>query len=138
MRGMKIDLLEKKIAEYKSGKNSAFGDIYDMTMVVKAAFIILFVFRRSDENIAVPFVGEIPDIGNGNVHAFVFRALDERRKAIVVSADIDELPMVVATYSFQVVDVLCLKRLVVLAGVTSRRKFISEIFFEFCDFRHFV
>lgn len=106
-------------------------------MVVKAAFIILFVFRRSDEDIAVPFVGEIPDIGNGKIHASVFRALDERRKAIVVSADIDELPMIFAAYRFEVVDVFCLKRLVVFAGVTSRRKFISEIFFEFCDFSHF-
>lgn len=106
-------------------------------MVVKAAFIILFVFRRSDENTAVPFVGEIPDIGNGKVHTFVFRALNKGGEAVVVSPDIDELPMVFATYSFQVVDVLCLKGLVVLAGVTSRRKFISEILFEFCDFSHF-
>ena len=41
---MKIDLLEKKIAEYKSGKNSAFGDIYDMTS--KAVYFrILYVVR---------------------------------------------------------------------------------------------
>ena len=73
-------------------------------MVVKAAFIILFAFCRSDENIAVPFVGEIPDIGNGNVHAFVFRALDERRKAIVVSSDMEELPMVFTAHRLQIVD----------------------------------
>ena len=97
-------------------------------MVIETASVVLFVFRRSYENTAIPFVGEIPDIGNGKVHAFVFRALNKGGEAVVVSSDIDELPMVFATYSFQVVDVLCLKGLVVLAGVTSRRKFISEIF----------
>ena len=56
----------------------------------------------------------------------------------MVSSDIDELPMVFPAYRFQVVDVLRLKGLVVLAGVTSGREFISEILFEFCDFSHFV
>ena len=107
-------------------------------MVIETAAVVLFVFRRSDEDIAVPFVGEIPDIGNGKIHASVFRAFNERRKAVVVSPDIDELPMIFAAYRFEVVDVLGLKGLIVLACVTSRRKFISEILFEFCDFSHFV
>ena len=55
----------------------------------------------------------------------------------MVSSDIDELPMIFAAYSFQIVDVLCLKGLVVLAGVTPGRKFITEILLEFCDFSHF-
>ena len=55
----------------------------------------------------------------------------------MVSSDIDELPMIFAAYSFQIVDVLCLKGLVVLVGVTPGREFISEILFEFCDFSHF-
>ena len=105
-------------------------------MVVKAAFIILFVFRRSDENMAEPFVCEVPDIRNGYVHALVFRALYKGGEAVVVSSDIDELPMVFAAYRFQVVDVLCLEGLIVIAGVTPGREFISEILFEFCDFSH--
>ena len=44
-------------------------------------FLLGFSHVRERIVIAVPFVGEIPDIGNGNVHAFVFRTLDERRKA---------------------------------------------------------
>ena len=55
----------------------------------------------------------------------------------MVSSNIDELPMVFTAYSFEVVDVLRLKGLIVIAGVTARRKFISEILFEFCDFSHF-
>ena len=106
-------------------------------MVVEAASVVLFVFRRSDEDMAEPFVREVPDIRDGYVHAFVFRALYKGGEAVMVSSDIDELPMIFAAYSFQIVDVLCLKGLVVLAGVTPGRKFISEILFEFCDFRHF-
>ena len=68
---------------------------------------------------------------------FVFRALDKGGEAVVVSSDIDELPMIFAAYSFQIVDVLCLEGLIVIAGVTSGREFISEILFEFCDFSHF-
>ncbi len=52
----------------------------------------------------VPFVREVPDIRNGYIHASVLRALDERRKAIVVSSDIDELPMVFTAHRLQIVD----------------------------------
>ena len=86
---------------------------------------------------AVPFVREVPDIRDGYIHASVLRTLDKGGEAIVVSADIDELPMVFAAYRFEVVDVLCLKGLIVIAGVTPGREFISEILFEFCDFSHF-
>ena len=105
-------------------------------MVVEAASVVLFVFRRADEDIAVPLVREVSDIRDGYVHALVFRALDKGGEAVVVSSDIDELPMVFAAYSFQIVDVLCLEGLIVIAGVTSGREFISEILFEFCDFSH--
>lgn len=105
-------------------------------MVVEAAAVVLFVFRRSDEDIAVPLVREVPDIRDGYVHALVFRAFDKGGEAVMVSSDIDELPMVFTAYSFEVVDVLRLKGLIVNAGVTARREFISEILFEFCDFSH--
>ena len=105
-------------------------------MVVEAAAVVLFVFRRSDEDIAVPLVREVPDIRDGYVHALVFRALYKGGEAVMVSSDIDELPMIFAAYSFQIVDVLCLEGLIVLAGVTPGREFISEILFEFCDFSH--
>ena len=114
----------------------SFSQIYDM--VVEAASVVLLVFCRSDEDIAVPFIREVPDIRNGYVHAFVFRALYKGGEAVVVSSDIDELPMIFAAYSFQIVDVLCLEGLIVIAGVTSGREFIAEIFFEFCNFSHFV
>lgn len=104
--------------------------------MVEAASVVLFVFCRSDEDMTVPFVREVPDIRNGYIHASVLRTLDKGREAIVVSSDIDELPMIFAAYSFQIVDVLCLEGLIVLAGVTPGREFISEILFEFCDFSH--
>lgn len=105
-------------------------------MVVEAASVVLFVFRRADEDMAEPFVREVPDIRDGYVHAFVFRALDEGGEAVMISSDIDELPMVFTAYRFQVVDVLCLEGLIVIAGVTPGREFISEILFKFCDFSH--
>ena len=91
---------------------------------------------RCREDMAVPFVSEVPDIRDGYVHAFVFRALDKGGEAIVVSADIDELPMVFTAHRLQIVDVLGLEGLIVLASVRTGREFISEILFEFCDFSH--
>ena len=105
--------------------------------MIETASVVLFIFCRADEDMAVPFVREVSDITDGYVHASVLRALNKGGEAIVVSSDIDELPMVFTAYSFEIVDVLCLKGLVVLAGVTPGRKFISEILFEFCDFSHF-
>ena len=77
--------------------------------MVEATSVVLFVFRRSDEDIAVPLVREVPDIRDGYVHALVFRALDKGGEAVVVPSDIDELLMVFTAYRFQVVDVLCLE-----------------------------
>ena len=72
-----------------------------------------------------------------DIYTHLFSALlIKGGEAIVVSADIDELPMVFPAYSFQIVDVLCLEGLIVLASVTPGREFISEILFEFCDFSH--
>ncbi|WP_297931978.1 hypothetical protein, partial [uncultured Coprobacter sp.] len=61
------------------------------------------------EDMAVPFVREVPDIRNGYIHASVLRALNKGGEAIVVSTDIDELPMVFTAHRLQIVDVLCLE-----------------------------
>jgi len=80
----------------------------------------------------VPFIAEIPDVADRDVHKLVLTALDKGRKAIVVSANIDELPVIIPTHFFQVVDVFGLKGFVIFAGVAPRRKFVIQIFFEFC------
>ena len=84
----------------------------------------------------VPFVAEIPDVADGDVNAFVFRTLDKSGKAIMVSSDVDELPVIFTAHCFQVVDIFGLKGFVVFAGVTPGRKFIIQIFFEFRYFCH--
>ena len=63
--------------------------------MIKTASVIDFVFRGSNENMVVPFIAEIPDVADRDVHKLVLTALDKGRKAIVVSANIDELPMVI-------------------------------------------
>ena len=88
-------------------------------MVVEAASVVLFVLCRADEDIAVPLVCEVPDIRDGYVHAFVFRALDKGGEAVVVSPDIDELPMVFTAQCFQVVDILGLKGFIIFARITA-------------------
>lgn len=83
--------------------------MFKRRIVVKAASVVLFVFCCSDEDMAVPFVREVPDIRNGYIHASVLRALNKGGEAIVVSTDIDELPMVFTAHRLQIVDVLCLE-----------------------------
>ena len=69
-------------------------------MVVEAAAVVLFVFRRSDEDIAA-LVREVPDIRDGYVHALVFRALDKGGEAVVVSSDINGAPVVSRHIAFR-------------------------------------
>ena len=49
----------------------------------------------------------------------------------MIASDVDELPMIFTAYRFQVVNVFCLKGLVVAACIAARGKFVCKIFFEF-------
>ena len=63
-------------------------------IVVKTASVIDFVLCRSYEDMVVPFVAEIPDVADGNVHKLVLAALDKGGKAIMVSSIVYKLPMI--------------------------------------------
>lgn len=75
-------------------------------------------------------------IRNGEINAFVFRTLDERRKAVMVFPDVDELPVVFFTDGAQVIQILRLKGFVIVPGVAARGKLVIKVLFEFCKFRH--
>lgn len=104
--------------------------------MVETAFVVLFVFCRADENAVIPLVGKVSDVAYGNVHAFIFRALDKGRKAVVITPDVDKPPMIFFAHCFQVVYVFSLKSFVIFAGVRAGREFIIKILFEFCKFSH--
>ena len=72
------------------------------------------------------------DIADRDVDKFVLATLDKGGEAVMVSANIDELPVIIPTHFFQVVDVFGLKGFIIFAGVAPRRKFVIQIFFEFC------
>ena len=105
-------------------------------VVVETAPVIDFVFSRSHEDMVEPFVCKVSYVADGYVDAFVFRAFDKGGEAIMIFPDVDKLPMVFTAHCFQVVQIFCLKALVIVAGVAPGRKFVREIFFEFCDFSH--
>ena len=46
---------------------------FQRRIVVEAAAIIRFVFRRADQDMVVPFAHKIPNVGDGNVNALIFR-----------------------------------------------------------------
>lgn len=71
-----------------------------------------------------PFVCKVPHVAYGKIYAFALRALYESRKAVVVFADVDKLPVVVLAHGFEVVYVLGLKGLVVISRITARRELI--------------
>ena len=93
--------------------------MFKACVVVKTASVIDFVFRCANEYIAVPFVAEIPDVADRYIHKLVLTALDKGRKAVVVSAYIDELPVIFFAHCFQVVDVFGLKGFVIFARITA-------------------
>ena len=99
--------------------------------MIETASVIDFVFCRANENMVVPFIVEIPDVADGDVNAFVFRAFDKCRKAVMVPSDVDELPVIFTAHCFQVVDIFGLKGFIIFARVTAGRKFVIQIPFEF-------
>ena len=86
----------------------------------------------------VPFVREVAHVRDGEIHASVFRALDECRKAVMVFPDVDELPMVFFADGAQVIQILCLKGFVIIPGVAARGKLVVKVLFEFFDFSHCI
>ena len=104
--------------------------------MVESAAVVLFVLRRADEDMPVPFVGEIPHVRDGNVDTLVFRALDERRKAEAIFPHVDELPMDFFAMRTPLIQVLRLKRFVILAGVAASRKFVGKVLFVFGILSH--
>ena len=87
--------------------------------MIETAPVIDFIFRCANEDIAVPFIAKIPDVADRYIHKLVLTALDKGRKAVVVSAYIDELPVVYFAHCFQVVDVFGLKGFVIFARITA-------------------
>ena len=87
--------------------------------MVKSAVIILLVLGFAYQNVVVPFVGEKPNVAYGNVNALVFRTLDKCRKAVMISSDVHELPMILLAYRAQEVDVFRLKTFVVISRITA-------------------
>lgn len=51
----------------------------------------------------------VANVGYGYVNAFVFRALYESRKAVVIFTDVYKLPMVLFAYRTKVIDIFGLK-----------------------------
>ena len=110
--------------------------MFQCGIVVKTASVIDFVLRRSYEDMVVPFVAEIPDVADGDIHKLVLAALNKGGKAIMVSSNVDKLPMICLAHSLQIVYVFGLKGLVIIAGVAPGRKFVVQILLEFSYLCH--
>lgn len=103
--------------------------------MVKTAAVVFFALRRADEDMSVPFIGEVAHIGDRDVHTFVVAALDKCGKAVMTLFDIDELPVFFAHRS-EIADVFRREDLVIIARIATGRKFAGEILFKRCDLRH--
>ena len=68
-------------------------------VVVETAAVVLLVLCGTDEDMSVPLIREIAHIGNGEVHAFILATFDKGGETV------------------QVIEILCLKGLVVAACV---------------------
>ena len=104
--------------------------------MVESAVIILLVLGCAYQNVAVPFVGEKPNVAYRNVNALVSRTFDKRRKTVMIPSDVHEMPMILLAYRTQIVDIFRLKTFVVISRITSRRKLIVYVFFQVFDLCH--
>lgn len=99
--------------------------------MIHASEIISLVLCRPYKNVVVPFVIEESDIAYGEVNVLVFRISDKGRKVVVIASDIYEFPSVDFTEGTKIIDILCLKGLVVFPRIYARTKRMGKILAKF-------
>lgn len=79
----------------------------------------------------VPFVIEESDIAYREINVLVFRISDKGRKVVVIAPDIHEFPTVKFAEGAKIIDILCLKGLVVFSRITARAECMGKILAKF-------
>ena len=99
--------------------------------MIRASVVISLVLCRPYENVIVPFVIEESDIANGEVNVLSRFVTDKGRKVVMIAPDIHEFPTVQFTEGTKIIDILCLKGLVVFPCIYARAERMGKILAKF-------
>ena len=99
--------------------------------MIHASEIISLVLCRPYKNVVVPFVIEESDIAYGEVNVLVFRISDKGRKVVMIAPDIHEFPTVEFAEGAKIIDILCLKGLVIFPRICARTERVGKILAKF-------
>lgn len=99
--------------------------------MIHASVVISLVLCRSYENVVVPLIIEESDIAYREVNVPILRISDKGRKVVMIAPDIHKFPTVEFTEGTKIIDILCLKGLVIFARIAARAERVGEILAKF-------
>ena len=95
--------------------------------MIHASVVISLVLCRPYENVIVPFIIEVPHVANGEVNVLSRFVTDKCGKVVMIAPDIHEFPTIEFTEGTKIIDILCLKGLVVFARIYARTERVGKI-----------
>ena len=109
----------------------ALGESCKASVVIHASVVISLVPCRPYENMVVPLIIEVPHVANGEVNVPILRISDKGGKVVMIAPDIHEFPTIEFTEGTKIIDILCLKGLVVFARINARAERVGKILAKF-------
>lgn len=86
---------------------------------------------RANQYVIVPLIIEVSDIADREIDVLVFLVAYKGGKAVVIATDIHEFPPVQFAEGAKIIDILCLKGLVVLSCRTTCTECMGKILAKF-------
>lgn len=99
--------------------------------MIHTSEIISLVLCRPYENVVIPLIIEESDITNGEVNVLSRFVTDKGGKVVVIAPDIHEFPTIEFTEGTKIIDILCLKGLVVFPRINARAERVGKILAKF-------
>lgn len=99
--------------------------------MIHSSVVISLVLCGANQYVIVPFVIEVPHVAYGEVNVLSRFVTDKGSKAIVIAPDIYEFPTIEFTEGTKIIDILCLKGLVIFARIAARTERMGKILAKF-------
>ena len=99
--------------------------------MIHASVVISLVLCGANQYVIVPLIIEVPHVANGEVNVLSRFVTDKGRKVVVIAPDIHEFPAVKFAEGTKIIDILCLKGLVVFPRIYARAERMGKILAKF-------
>lgn len=109
----------------------ALGEGCKASVVIHASVVISLVPCRPYENVVVPLIIEVPHVAYREINVLSRFVTDKGGKVVMIAPDIHEFPTVKFAEGTKIIDILCLKGLVVFARIYVRTECMGKILAKF-------